>query len=286
MSNNNIPQFDIVILLGPNDKDIIHDQIKYTKKNVIGYENIYIISYDPTIEIEGCIVIDESIFPFSKQTVIDRMGIGKRNGWYYQQLLKLYACIMIPKLSERFLVIDADTFFVHPTRFICPETSKTLYGYSSENHVDYYEHMKKLHPSFQKMDKDKSGICHHMMFEQRFLRKLIEMVETYHNNKPFYKIFLESVEPKNYSYSGASEYEIYFNYILQYHQDEIIMRPLKWKDIIGWVNIIDWDVLVKTNTTLDYDFVSYHFHLNKYYVIDKINEFNKRNKNKFGMKFV
>ena len=37
--------FDIVIPLGPDDKSIIEKQIEYTKKNVIGYRNIYLISY-------------------------------------------------------------------------------------------------------------------------------------------------------------------------------------------------------------------------------------------------
>ena len=37
--------FDIVIPVGPYDKLCIYKQIEYTKKNVIGYRNIYIISY-------------------------------------------------------------------------------------------------------------------------------------------------------------------------------------------------------------------------------------------------
>ena len=37
--------FDIVIPVGPNDKTIIEEQIKFTKKNIIGYRNIYLICY-------------------------------------------------------------------------------------------------------------------------------------------------------------------------------------------------------------------------------------------------
>ena len=57
--------FDIVIPLGPNERKNINKQIEYTKKNVIGYRNIYIITnnYDNLI-IPECKIIDESIFPF------------------------------------------------------------------------------------------------------------------------------------------------------------------------------------------------------------------------------
>ena len=56
--------FDIVIPVGPNDEYIIEKQIKFTKKNIIGYRNIYLICYKPSINISGCITIDENIFPF------------------------------------------------------------------------------------------------------------------------------------------------------------------------------------------------------------------------------
>ena len=50
-------------------------------------------------------------------------------------------------------------------------------------------------------------------------------------NKPFYQIFLEKVNKKFHKNgSGASEYEIYFNYLLIYHKDEIIVRELRWKN--------------------------------------------------------
>ena len=56
--------FDIVIPLGPNERKNIHKQIEYTKKNIIGYRNIYIITNNfDNLQIDGCKVIDETIFP-------------------------------------------------------------------------------------------------------------------------------------------------------------------------------------------------------------------------------
>ena len=43
---------------------------------------------------------------------------------------------------------------------------------------------------------------------------------------PFYNVFLKSVLESERDKSGASEYEIYFNYILQNHSDKIKIR--KW----------------------------------------------------------
>ena len=57
--------FDIIIPIGPSDIDIVKEQIVFTKKNIIGYRNIYLISYDPSVSIDGCITINETIFPFS-----------------------------------------------------------------------------------------------------------------------------------------------------------------------------------------------------------------------------
>ena len=265
---------DVIIAVGPNDIDILEDQIKHTKKNVLGYRNIYLISYDPKIMVDGCITIDESIFPFSMKTVEECIGKNERNGWYLQQLLKMYAGKVINGLLERFVCIDADTFFVKPTKFINTETNKPLYCYSTENHKPYFDHMKKLHISFRKIDLSKSGICHHMLFEKKYLDEIINLVEERHRSKPFYKLFLESVDPNHILHSGASEFEIYFHFMLQYHRDCIELRPLIWEDIINWVTIIDWDELKKKEQDLDYDFIGYHHHQRKSKNMHKFNNVN------------
>ena len=115
--------FDIVVCVGPNDNDIIGQVLPYTKKNVIGYRNIYIITnnYDNLI-IPECKIIDESIFPFKINDIAAYFykykGKNNRNGWYLQQLLKLYASFVIDELLENYLVIDADVFFLKPTEFL------------------------------------------------------------------------------------------------------------------------------------------------------------------------
>jgi hypothetical protein len=236
--------FDIVIPVGPNDKDIINKQIKYTQKNIIGYRNIYLICYDPNIIIDGCITINESIFPFSLESVSNFHGKLNRNGWYLQQLLKIYALITIPEILERCLIIDSDTFFLKPTTFI--ENNKCLYNYGREYHSPYFSHMLKMDKELIKVDNTKSGICHHMMFEKTFINKLINKIEEIHNDK-FYNVFLKLV--KDVEGSGASEYEIYFNYMLKNYNNNIIIRRL------SWINTKNLDDL-----NSDYDYISYHWY--------------------------
>ena len=172
-------------------------------------------------------------------------GKLNRNGWYLQQLLKLYALITIPEILERCLIIDSDTFFLKPTIFI--NNNKCLYNYGSEYHNKYFEHMLKLDKDLIKVDNTKSGICHHMMFEKIYINELINKIEEKHNDK-FYNVFLKMVT--DFTGSGASEYEIYFNYMLKYHSNNIKIRQLKW------INTTSID-----NINSQYDYISYHWYM-------------------------
>jgi len=240
--------FDIVICVGPSDLKKIEKQLIYTKKNIIGYRNIYIISCDDNLELDGCINVSEKIFPFSLKTVSEYHGKLDRNGWYLQQLLKLYSGFYIPNILDKYLVIDADTFFFKPTIFY--ENGKCLYNYGTEFHLPYFIHMQKLHPYLIKKYITKSGICHHMMFETKYIKELFDIVEKYHNDI-FYNIFLKNVV--DYTTSGASEYELYFNYVMSNHSNEVIIRKLNWTNSND-LNSTDLDLL---NT---YDYISFHWH--------------------------
>jgi hypothetical protein len=241
-------KFDIVICLGPNDINIINLMIDYTKKNIIGYRNIYIISYDKNIKIDGCIIIDETIFPFNKQQIEQFLINKSRAGWYLQQLLKLYACFIIDDILDNILIIDSDTIFFKKTSFFYDDIP--LYNYGTEYYIDYFEHMQKLHPSLKKQDVNKSGISHHIIFTKKILKELLKLVENYHN-KPFYQVFIENINP--YVISSASEYEIYFNFMLYYFPNELKLRKLNFDNKPR--------IFSSINNNHNYDYISYHHYL-------------------------
>jgi FkbM family methyltransferase len=232
--------FDIVIPVGPNDIEVIAKQIECTKKNIIGYRNIYLICSEP-LYVDGCYTIYEKIFPFNLDTVAHIHGKSSRNGWYLQQLLKLYAGNVIPNILERYLVIDADTFFLKPTTFI--DENKCLYNYGVEYHSPYFEHMARLSSDLIKVHNTMSGICHHMIFETKYINELFKLIEDKHNDT-FYNVFLKFV---TYTQdSGASEYELYFNFMLLRHNDKIKIRKL------------DWSNTRELTLNSNQDYISYH----------------------------
>jgi hypothetical protein len=247
--------FDIVICVGPHDSDIIEKTIPFTKKNIIGYRNIYLVSCDPNIKLSGTITIDENIYPFTKKYFIEKFGDNSRNGWYLQQLLKMYAGNVIPGILKRYLVIDSDTYFLKPINFITNDGKHCLTrGY--EYHDLYFKHMNKLHPALYKHPELNgiSGISHHMFFNNDRLNDLFKMVETYHSNgKFFWELMIDMIDKNHYMGAGYSEYEIYFNYMFLYHKNDIIIRNLKWQ------NLSCLDI----NNSGDNDFVSIHWYIRK-----------------------
>jgi hypothetical protein len=64
---------------------------------------------------------------------------------------------------------------------------------------------------------------------------------------------LENVDIDKNETSCASEYEIYFTYMYLYHQNDIVIRQLKWENR---------DSLQENNVNNN-DFVSIHWYMRK-----------------------
>ena len=261
LNNSNNLLFDIIIPLGPNDLNKVEIMFNNTKKNIVGYNKIYVITnknnFDKLKNYQNMILIDEDIFDFNINYINSlKNNIDKtRSGWYFQQLIKLYASFYIKDLLHNYLVIDSDTNFVKPTKFFDSLDNLPLYNFGTENHKPYFTHMQKLHPSLYKKS-NVSGICHHMFFQKNIINQLFYLVESYHNKK-FYEIFLENISSNEWSGSGASEYEIYFNYLHLYHNDKFKIRELKWANT-SLSNASNVSNVLNNN---EYDYISCHWYL-------------------------
>ena len=242
--------YDIVIPVGPKDVDIFLKQVEYTKRNCIGHRSIYVVAASSVealvANVPNITFINEEIFPFKLHLLHTYAGSteSKRNGWYFQQLVKLYAG-SIPGILDCWLVVDTDTFFLKPVEFI--ENNICLYATGIEHHHPYFTHMATLIPGLTQV-KPMSGICHHMIFEQKWVKEIMNITEQQWN-LPFWQAFISAIDKDEYPTSGASEYELYFNYMLTYHSDSIRIRPLQWKN----VRTLDLES--------EYDYISYHHYM-------------------------
>lgn len=247
-------KFDIVIPVGPADILSMQKVVKYARKNIVGHRNIYLISYDKNLVVEGCVTIDENLAPFNKEEIrshFQKKEFRDNCNWYYQQLLKFYAFEIIPDLLDDFLIMDADVYFLKPIRFF--EDDKALLAYADllqePYHEPYFRHMKALNSGLRRFNKDYSGICHHCMFNKDRIRSLFNLTKS-GLDRDFWRILLDCVD-ENDSLFAISEHEIYFNFMLLFHADECKIRKLSWKNVYYepnfWLNLFVFN---------KYDFVS------------------------------
>lgn len=241
---------DVIIPLGPNDEDIIFKCVESVRKNIIDVRDIHIISYK-TLEIPGATVHSEMILPFSKKDIEEYVK-KDRAGWYLQQLIKFYGPLLIPNLLENVLIVDADTIFFKRIRFM--QDNIWFFDMNTFIHKPYFQSMLRLHPSFVPWKPNASGIVNVMIFNKGVIKEILNLVEDYYKEE-FWKAFLKTADKE--SVSGASEYEIYFHYVMRKYPKNTKIRRLQY-DNFGQRNHINGN---------GYDYVSYHWHVQR---LDKI----------------
>lgn len=227
---------DVIIPCVEKDLCTLEYCIHGIRENGVNIRRIIVISNKHlTNEAEW---FNESDYPFSLHDVADALAhhhepltqqlLQSRAGWYYQQLLKLYAHFVIPNLSSNVLVLDSDTIFLRPVTFL-NEHFAGMYNPSYEHNIPYFQHAQCLIPGFYKFFPQFSGISHHMVFQKSVIQALFKEIEEHHQ-APFWHIFCELVDRKALTGSGASEYEIYFNYVFS-HSTNVSIRKLDWRNM-------------------------------------------------------
>ena len=249
---------DVVIPSVEKDLPTLNLCIEGIRKNGRNIRRVIVVSQKPlSSQAEW---FDESRYPFSLQEVAQILAKGDvrdletllapggRGGWYYQQLLKFYAPFVIPDISPNVLILDSDTIFLNPVQWL-NENSGGMYNVGIEYHLPYFQHAACLIPGFRKIFPQHSGIVHHMLFQKGVIEQLFDEVEQVHG-VPFWKAFCHLVGQEHLAGSGASEYEIYFNYVFA-HTSQVSLRGLLWR------NIDSMDEVEKFRKQ-GYHYVSYH----------------------------
>jgi hypothetical protein len=225
---------DVVIPAHEKDLAILNHCIDGIKKNIIDVRRIIVVSKEKfTDQAEW---FDEVLYPFSYQEISNLVN-GSNVGWNFQQLLKLYAPLIIPGILPNVLVIDADTVFYRKTHFFSKE-GLPLYNLSKDKNLENsnfhqvtLRHIKKILPEiaekFPKNFENISGICHHMLFQKHIIEELFAAVEKRDPaGNPFYKIFLQNRENS----FGVAEYNLYFYFLITAHPHDYQIRILQYKN--------------------------------------------------------
>ncbi len=203
---------DVLIPAINDDIYMLNKTIYSVKRNVKDVVNeIFIISpQDDNIK-KLC---SENKVTFINE--IEYIGFGKndfeiknrnRNGWLYQQLLKMNG----DKISStnNFLVIDADHILLKPHEF-CSNDSFIFFT-SKEYHLPYFMAIDKLFKQRYKKKIQESFISDKMIFNKRILSEMKHEIEEIHEKEWFNAIF-DSYDKS--SFCGFSEFETYGTYIL------------------------------------------------------------------------
>jgi Family of unknown function (DUF6492) len=226
-------KIDVVIPCHKKDMATLDFCIEGIRQNGENIRRIIVISSERLTDKAEW--FDEARFPFNKEMIKAELIKKLRAphtyiylGWYYQQLLKFYAPFVIPKISSNVLCLDSDTVFLNPVSFL-NEKGGALFNPATEYHRPYFQHMAIFIPKLKRLNAKLSGVAHHMLFQRPILEDLFNTVGKTHNIE-FWRAFCRCVPADYVTVSGASEYEIYFNYALtRTHQVEI--RRLNWENI-------------------------------------------------------
>lgn len=226
-----MPLIDIIICVGSKDAKDIKTLVNNIKEYIIDVNKIYLIMPKKILQkyrVFDYIVenIDETIFPFDKEYIDNLFKCPERSGWYLQQLLKIYAPIVIPNILDNFVIIDADTKFYNKVNFF--ENDTILFNVDLAQWEPYIEHIEKLFSKI-KITTRFSGVTNVMPMKRHIIENMLEKVKEEHNEE-FWKVFLDKVDPQHYQHSGASEYEMLFHFTLTFFPDESKIRPLKFKN--------------------------------------------------------
>ncbi len=238
---------DVVIPCTLKDKETLELCIAGIRQNCKGVRRIIVVSKDRlTKKAEW---YNETKYPFKMQDIAFELfgnrelalqymqTPGNRLGWIYQQLLKLYAPFVIPKISSNVLFVDSDTIFLNPVSFIAKNRAG-LFNVGFEYHLPYFGHAKRLLSYLDKVFPEHSGICHHMLMQKCVLKSLFQEIKEQHK-LPMWKAFLRCIDHQELFGSGASEFEIYFNFAFL-RSDQFTIRPLKWANVSSLDNMIDY----------------------------------------------
>jgi hypothetical protein len=228
------PAYDVIVPYHPKDAPILPLCIQSLRKYAAAAGTIYVVSaekppaFGKLQALGGVKWIPESAYPISIEDVQAVLQSQKgRQGWYYQQFLKLYCFDAIPELRDTVLLFDSDVVLYRRIEFVGPGGALKLDWSRQYNHP-YFEHMTRLlGPYSKRLNIACSGIVDHIMTTREIVTDLLTTVERLHG-RPAWMVMLELLPVRDREGAGFSEYELLFNWTFIYFAQKAQMRKLAW----------------------------------------------------------
>ena len=239
MPNAGSMPIDIVIPIIEKDLDILPFCLEGLQKNCNNViDNIYLVApaHQPIIDFankNGLIFVDEKmVLGYSAKDInyIDRYGNNK-NGWIFQQLLKLSGRI---GTNRYYVTIDADHILMRPHTFVTNKGESVFYV-SKEYYYPYYVTQKALtgHFPFQHL----SYISHKMVFDKDQIQVLHNILER-GKEKSWDQVIIGTL--KQMPMGSFSEFELYGHLYPTSHKKRILWHQ---KELRKGSNDLDYEGL-------------------------------------------
>ena len=218
----------VLVTCAAKDQELLPVVLQRLSRYGRGLGRILVVSPVPPPPLSGVKVdwLHDDRLPLKKAWLVPYLGADAALGWWWQQLVKLLALDWWPHLGEKLLVWDSESVLLRPLRFEDSQGRTWLHP-ASEVQAAYTDHQQRLLPGLRRRYVNLSGITHWMLFDRFILNDLIDRVED-HWRMPFWQAFLAAVGSQWRVQGGASEYDLYFNYALQYHSVRVRLRSLPW----------------------------------------------------------
>lgn len=223
-------KFDVVIPVAKKDTTFVKHVTEYVNRNVIGCENIYILTNVKNFKCLKSVALVPNVKILDENELVPELNFsivhecmkkkGERRpncvGWYFQQLLK-YAFAESKWAKEYYLTWDADTLPLNPISFF--DGDKPLFTKKIENHEPYFITMNKI-LGFGKLV-DYSFIAEHMIFKVSVVKELLRAIESNANSEgsTWVEKIMMACDFDDKRGSLFSEFETYGNYCIKYHPD-------------------------------------------------------------------
>ncbi|MCC3376539.1 DUF6492 family protein [Cohnella sp. REN36] len=222
----------IDVLIPAIDKDLgtlphVIDAVRRHVQHPIG--RIYVVSPESerirnVCKRKGCTFVNERrVLPITKRDIRYSSKRWERSGWLYQQLLKLGGTSVVSQ--RHYLVVDADTVFIRPHRFL--SEGKTTFYRRSWSQPEYFVTYRKL--MGERAKARRSFVSHYMLFDKAQVSAMKRRIEARHGTR-WYKAIIRSINKKKQF--GFSEYETYGNYLYARHPGRVVMKSALNKSLL------------------------------------------------------